>query len=187
MRFLLYRTILYLASIMILALATMGAANTAFASLSESGPASVSATAVTLNGTDQTTTYAMGLTVANTPGGGNGNGWNLTITSTTFTCTACSPNHSLSTTASSIQAAPTVSCNSGCSSNPNNNISYPLTVPAGTTAPTPVKFFNAAVGTGTNTGSGSFAITPTVTIAIPANTFAGSYTSTVTIAITSGP
>ena len=68
-----------------------------------------------------------------------------------------------------------------------DSISYPLSVPAGNTPPPPVKFFNAAVNTGQNTGSGSFLITPTITVAIPANTFVGSYTSTVTITIASGP
>jgi hypothetical protein len=46
-----------------------------------------------------------------------------------------------------------------------------------------VKLFNAAA----NTGMGSFTVTPTVQVAIPANTFAGTYTSTVTVAVVSGP
>jgi hypothetical protein len=46
-----------------------------------------------------------------------------------------------------------------------------------------VRLFNAAV----NTGMGSFTITPTMIVSIPANTFAGSYTSTVSIAAVSGP
>jgi hypothetical protein len=147
--------------------------------LSESGPATVSAGGVTLNGTDQTTTYALGLTV--TDARGNGGGWNLTITSTTFT----TGTHSLPTTASSIGAAPTVSCVSGstCTNPTSSGITYPLLVPAAATAPTPVKLFNAAA----NTGMGSFTITPTVTISIPANTFAGTYSSTVSVAIVSGP
>ena len=40
--------------------------------LSESGPGSVSATAVTLNGTDQTTSYSLGLTVTDARGSGAG-------------------------------------------------------------------------------------------------------------------
>ena len=183
MRSLKHHANLYLWAVLFLAIAMVGTTTNAFASLSESAPTSVSATGVTLNGVNQTTTYALGLTVANTPSGGNGAGWKLTITSTTFTAGA----HTLSTTASTIQTAPTVACNSGCSTNPSNNVSYPLTVPAATPAPTPVKFFNAAVNTGQNTGSGSFLITPTITVAIPANTFVGSYTSTVTITIASGP
>jgi hypothetical protein len=34
---------------------------------------------------------------------------------------------------------------------------------------------------------GSFTVTPTVSVAIPANTYAGTYTSTVTVAVLSGP
>src|SRR5436309_14738983 len=47
--------------------------------LSEAGPVNVSAGAVTLDGTDQTTSYAPGLTV--TDARGNRGGWDLTITS----------------------------------------------------------------------------------------------------------
>jgi hypothetical protein len=46
-----------------------------------------------------------------------------------------------------------------------------------------VKFFDAAA----NTGMGSFSITPIITVSIPANTFTGSYTSTVSVAVVSGP
>ena len=186
----------YLGFVVVLALTIGGSAIAAFAdsgtgatvaitggSLSETGPSSVSATPVTLTGDDQTTTYALGLTV-NDPRG-NAAGWNLTITSTTFTGTASSSNQ-LSTTASSINTAPTFACISGgghCTS-PNNSIGYPVGVPAGSpTAPTAVKFFNAASGS----GLGKFTITPIVTISIPANTIADTYTSTVSVAIVSGP
>ncbi len=148
--------------------------------LSESGPTSVSATPVTLNGDDQTTTYALGLTV--TDARGNNAGWNLTITSTQFNDGS---GDTLPTTASAIQSTPSVVCSSvgnHCTS-PNNSITYPVTVPADTTAPTPVKFFNAT----TNSGLGKFTITPTITVSIPANTVAGTYTSTVSVAIVSGP
>jgi hypothetical protein len=46
-----------------------------------------------------------------------------------------------------------------------------------------VKLFNATA----NTGMGGFTVTPTVQVSIPANTFAGTYTSTVTVAVVSGP
>ena len=66
---------------------------------------------------------------------------------------------------------------------PTNAITYALAVPAGAGPPTAVKLFNAAAAT----GMGGFAITPTMQVAVPANTLAGSYTSTVTLAIVSGP
>jgi hypothetical protein len=34
---------------------------------------------------------------------------------------------------------------------------------------------------------GKFTVTPTVQVAIPANTYAGTYQSTVTVAVVSGP
>ncbi len=184
----------YLVFFLILTMAIGGSAIAAFAdsgtgasvaitggSLSEQGPSTVSANPVTLTGDDQTTSYDLGLTV-NDPRG-NGLGWNLTITSTTFTGT--NVNNKLSNTASNINGAPTVSCISGgghCTP-PNNGVTYSVGVPAGASAPTPVEFFNAAAAS----GLGKFTITPAVTISIPANTTADTYTSTVSVAIVSGP
>ena len=58
------------------------------------------------------------------------------------------------------------------------SLSLPLTI-NGTAA----KFFNAAL----NTGLGKVDVTPTIDVAIPGNTYAGTYTSTVTLAATTGP
>jgi hypothetical protein len=90
--------------------------------------------------------------------------------------------HTLATTASSATGVSSA-CATGTCTNPTNGIGYPLAVPAGAGPPTAVKLFNAAA----NTGMGSFTVTPTVQVAIPANTFAGTYTSTVTVALVSGP
>src|SRR5207302_1705152 len=133
----------YLVFFLILTMAIGGSAIAAFAdsstgatvavntgTLTESGPGSgVSATPVTLTGSDQTTSYSLGLTVIDARG--SGAGWNLTITSTTFTAGG----HSLSTSASSITGV-SASCvaNTTCT-NPTNGVSYPVSVPAGTTAP----------------------------------------------------
>lgn len=187
----------YLGFFLILAMAVGGSALAAFAdsgtsatvsvsggSLTESGPTNVSATPVTLNGDDQTTSYALGLTV--TDATGTGSGWNLTITSTTLTGTnSNNDSNVLSDTASSIGTVPAVACISAgnhCSS-PSNSLTYPLGVPAAATAPTPVKFFNA----GSGSGQGIFTITPTITVAIPATTIADTYKSTVSVAVVSGP
>lgn len=187
----------YLVFFLILTMAIGGSAIAAFAdsgtgasvavkagTLTETGPSSVSASDVTLNGNDQTTTYALGLTV--TDARGNSGGWNLTITSTTFTGTGGTP-PVLPTTASSILAGPTVACISGgghCTSPiPDGTVTYPVGVPAAAIAPAAVKFFNAGGGS----GLGKFTVTPTVTISIPANTTADTYTSTVSVAVVSGP
>lgn len=132
-----------------------------------------------LDSGDSTQTYTIPLTVQDTRG--TGAGWNLTVTSTTFTTGGGSPNL-LSTTASSLTGV-TSSCSTGTCTNPVNAQSYPVTVPAAATAPTAVKFFN----TSANNGMGRFTVTPTVAVTIPQNTFAGTYTSTVTLSIVSGP
>ena len=62
-------------------------------------------------------------------------------------------------------------------------MTYPVAVPAASTPPTAVEFFNAAA----NTGMGKFTTTPTVGVFVPQSSFAGTYTSTLTLAIVSGP
>lgn len=133
-------------------------------------------TAVTLNGTDQTTTDDINIDVNDSTG--SGDGWKLQITSTTF----ASVSNTLSNNATTIQNA-TSACDAGTCTDPTNGIGYPLTVPADTTPPTAVSFFNAAAGT----GMGDFTVTPSLQLSIPANTYAGTYTSTMTISIASGP
>jgi hypothetical protein len=113
---------------------------------------------------------------------GSGTGWNVTITSTTFSTGGGTPK-TLSTSASTTTGVTSLCSGGTTCTNPTNAIGYPLAIPAGATAPTAVKLFNAAA----NTGMGSFTITPTNQVSIPANTFAGTYTSTVTVAVVSGP
>jgi hypothetical protein len=138
------------------------------------------AQSLTLNGTNQTMSVTT-WTITATDSTGTGNGWNLTITATQFTTGGTTP-HTLPTTASTITGVTAV-CAAGTCTNPTNSITYPFTIPAGPTPPTAVKFFNAAV----NTGMGQFTITPTVSIAVPANAYAGTFSSTLTLAIVSGP
>ncbi len=144
-------------------------------SLSESTSASPTFS-VTLNGSNQTTTYTLPISVVDSRG--TGLGWNLTITSTRFTNGA----QSLSTNASQVTSVSS-SCAVAPCVNPINSVGYPVTVPAGTAPPAAVKFYNAAL----LTGLGSFTITPTIRVSVPANTFKGTYTSTITLAIASGP
>jgi hypothetical protein len=147
---------------------------------------SLSTTAVptfsaSLPGGDQTPTYTLPLTVQDTRTG-SAAGWNVTITSTHFT-TGGATARTLATTASRATAV-SGTCAGGASCvTPNNSVTYPLAVPAGTTAPSAVKLDNAAAGTGT----GIFTLTPTIGVSVPANSFAGTYTSTVTVALVSGP
>jgi WxL domain surface cell wall-binding len=133
---------------------------------------------VTLDGSDQSVNYTLPLSI--TDARGSGAGWNATITSTTFNDGS---GHTLATSASDVSGV-TSSCVAGGSCTaPTNSIAYPLTVPAGATAPAAVKLFNAAA----NTGMGRFTVTPTIGVAVPGNAYAGTYTSTVTVAAVSGP
>jgi WxL domain surface cell wall-binding len=171
-------------AVMALALAAVAVASTVTAtatvtgagalSLSHGSTASVSDT---LDGSDQSVSYTLPLTMNDLRG--TGAGWNLTMTSTTFS----NGTQTLATNASTVASATSACTAGGTCTNPTNSISYPLTIPAAATAPAAVKVFNAAA----NTGMGRFTITPTINVAIPGNSYAGSYTSTVTIAAVSGP
>jgi hypothetical protein len=145
-------------------------------SLSTSATPSFSAN---LDSGDSTPTYTVPLTIQDTRG--TGAGWNATITSTQFTTGGGSPS-TLATNASSLTGVTSV-CASGTCTNPTNAIAYPVAVPAGSTPPTAVKFFNAAA----NTGMGKFTNTPTIGVFVPQSSIAGTYTSTLTISIVSGP
>ncbi len=110
---------------------------------------------------------------------GSGAGWNLQITSTQFSAGA---GKTLPTNATSITLV-TATCDAGVCTTPVSTVVPPVTVPAGTTAPDAVKFFNASA----LTGMGDFTVTPTFSLSVPTNTLAGSYTSTMTITIGNAP
>lgn len=129
---------------------------------------------------NQTPTYTLALAVGDTSTGASP-GWNLTITSTQFTTGGAAP-RTLATTASTVTAVSSV-CAGGTCVNPTNSTTYPKTVPAAASPPTAIKFYNPAA----NTGQGSFTTTPTIKVSVPQNRYAGTYTSTLTLAIVSGP
>jgi hypothetical protein len=175
---------LLIALVTTLATAAAAVASTITATATVTGAGSVSlaagttaSIADTLDGTDQTVSYQDPLTVVDARG--TGGGWNLTVTSTTFN----TGTHALATTASSLTTV-TSTCNSGSTcTNPTNSVALPVTVPAAATAPAAVKFFNSTAGT----GMGSFTVTPTIAVSVPGNAYAGSYASTVTVAVAAGP
>jgi hypothetical protein len=134
--------------------------------------------ASTLDGTDQSASYSLALGLNDVRG--SGAGWNLTVTSTSFSDGA---GHTLAANSSSLTGATSACLAGGSCTAPTNAVSYPLTVPAAATAPAAVKLFDSAA----NTGMGRFTVTPSVSVAVPGNAYAGAYTSTVTIAAVSGP
>ena len=132
------------------------------------------------NSGDQTKTFTAALSVNDSRTGGSaGLGWNLTITSTQFT----NGTKTLPSGASTVTAVASACANGGLCTNPTNSVTYPVAVPAGAGPPTAVKFYNAAAAT----GKGLFTVTPTVSVLVPQNSFAGTYTSTLTISVVSGP
>jgi hypothetical protein len=133
-----------------------------------------------LNSGDQAKTFTVPLTVSDTRTGATaGLGWNTTITSSQFS----NGTRTLPATATTITATSSACANGGLCTNPTSTITYPLTVPAGVGPPTAVKFFAAAAAT----GKGVFTLTPTFSVAVPQNAYTGTYTSTLTIALVSGP
>lgn len=132
-----------------------------------------------LNAGDQTPTFTLPLSIAASVAPPPG--WRATITSTQFSAGT----HNLGGGASTIASAPAAVCDDAYANcvAPTNAVSYPVTVPAGSGPPAAVTFFNAAAGT----GAGRFTLTPTESVAVPQNSYAGTYSSTLTVAIVSGP
>lgn len=161
------------------ALAASADATLTGGSLSFPAPANLTFPAVTLDGTNKTTSQTQPFSVNDARG--TGVGWNVTATSTTFT----SGGNSLPTGATTIASAPSASCSGGatCVTATPTGITYPYTLPAAAVAPTATKLFNANV----NTGLGSQTFTPNWTLSVPASALAGTYTSTWTFSIISGP
>jgi hypothetical protein len=135
--------------------------------------------AITLNGDDQTATYQAQLQVVDARGLAAGGGWNLTLTSTQF---SDGSGHTLPTTASTLTSV-TTGCHtatSTCTLPSNTASNSGVAVPV---SPTSAKILNAATGT----GLGRIDVNANVSVAIPANTIAASYSSTLTVAIAAGP
>ncbi|MHB1783346.1 MAG: WxL domain-containing protein [Acidimicrobiales bacterium] len=149
-----------------------------------STPSNVTFPAVVLDGTDQTTSATEPLDIGDNTG--SLAGWNITATSTLFSATVGSSTYTLPSSALSIQSAPTVAADTGSTATlavETSAIAYPVAIPAGATAPTAVKIFNANTGT----GMGDQTVTPNFTLAIPSSATAGAYSSTLTFSLVSAP
>jgi hypothetical protein len=143
-----------------------------------SPPGNLAFPAITLDGQDQTTTAGVAIGISD--GTGSGAGWQLDATSTTFT----DGSDSLPASAVSVASAPTVGCDQGATCVlAQDAVSYPYVLPAGTAAPTATALFSAATGT----GMGDQTVTPSFSLAVPANAAAGAYSATWTFSLVSGP
>jgi hypothetical protein len=144
--------------------------------VSISSPATASFS-ISLNGADQTPTYALAFTVTNTAATKN-DGWRVSASATQFT----NGTKTFPATASSVVG---VAATGACSGTPctavlpSGTVAYPVTLPNSGGIP----IYSAAL----NSGSGTNSLTATVQVAAPANIYAGTYTSTVTLQIVTGP
>jgi hypothetical protein len=172
-----------LCALLVLAAAFPVVANTAN-TLTFTPPATGSF-AVTLDGTDKVGSYSLAIPVSYTSSSSNlfaTNGWHITATSTTLKGT--STLKTLATTASKITGFPAnPTCTIPTCSLPANTVAYSVAIPAATVAPTPITVYSARA----NTGAGGNTVTMQVSVAVPANTFADTYKSTMTLAIIEGP
>ena len=157
--------------------------------------------AVTLNGLAQdvadVTAADEGYTVDDARG--SGVGWKVTAAATTFTSTtpaATLPDTDTFSTNGSVTSvsdttAPSNACTSASSCTvPTTNVTFPQAITTAATSPTPVTIYNATAGTGLGSIDigGSTATNPVGWwIHVPANATAATYTSTVTLAVATGP
>ncbi len=141
-----------------------------------STPASFAFTSITLNGATQTTTASVPLDIGDATG--SGNGWNVTLSATTFT-NAASETLADGDFQVLSSSPPTVACDtsSTCTVATLGSL-YPYTLSG-----TGTKLLSSAA----NTGMGDQTVTIPWTATIPANAYAGTYTSTWTFTLVSGP
>jgi hypothetical protein len=138
---------------------------------------------ITLDGNNHTVTYQVPATITTILS--SASQWALSITSTQFSTGGTNPS-TLPTSASTISGAPSLSCLAivGSCITPKNTITYPLVVPAASSAPAAVVYYSGSAPSGLVL---TFTITPTINVYLPASTAPGTYTSTVTVVLSSGP
>jgi len=142
------------------------------------------------------------LTITAVDATGSGTGWNLTATVTPFTdstgttkCTAAAPCRmhkpltiNGSATSAKINKTAGEQCDDGSTCNRSTNtVTYPVTLPttcAASGRPCQPAVLASAAKT---SGMGAIDLSTDWWMTIPANTYAGTYTSTITLSIVSGP
>ena len=159
------RRALLLAAVLLLGGTFVAAARAAFGIAV--APPTVTASAVTLSGVDQVSTFTATITVS----GAVNTGWNITA----WAPLPASGANTLG--ALIIPSQPTLgACSGGACSLPTPiGIAWPAAV--GTTAGAPTKIYNADV----STGKGTNTVTVTFDIPVRAGALPGSYTTTLTI------
>jgi hypothetical protein len=161
-------------SLLLFSLGALGLAAGGFGALSIATPATASFS-VALNGVDQTPVYQLPITVTSN---GQQNGWHILASATQFV----NGTFTFPATASAVlSVTPPAACSGGSCSLPTSSgsVVYPITLPnTGGAA-----IYSATTGTGAQTN----VMTANVQVSTPANVYAGTYTSTVTVTIAAGP
>lgn len=184
--------IFYVGFMLILTLTIGGAAVGAFAdsggatanvtggTLTATGSYTNAVATASLNGSNQTASYALPVTV--TDATGSGLGWNLTISGSSLSCQSgtCLGKSNAPTLAQQFASASGICANQGTCTNIVS--SNPVTTAFNITNQ-PTKFFEADA----SSGMGIFTVTTTVNIVIPGNAYAGGYAGTITVTSISGP
>ena len=148
------------------------------------------------NGTDQSSVDEVPAdqTLTVNDSSGTGSGWNVTVSATTFS----SGSHTLpdtgrlefnGSTSSLTGAAPSAACVGSCVL-PLDTTTYPVAIDTAASSPDPFTIYDASAGTGTGVVAlgGASATHPIGWwIQVPASAYAGSYTSTLTLTLVSGP
>ena len=163
-------------SLLVLSLGALGFAAGGSGALSITTPATAGFS-VALDGSDQTPVYQLAVTVTANGSGGQ-NGWHVLVSATQFV----NGSYTFPPTASEIlSVTPPASCSGGSCTlpSPSGSVVYPVTLP--NTGGAAIYSSAAGAGQGTNV------ITANVQVATPANVYAGTYTSTVTVQIVAGP
>jgi hypothetical protein len=132
-------------------------------------PATVTSSAITLNGIDQKTSFSAAITVT---AGSSVTGWNLTAWAPLPTSGANTLGALVVTTQPTLGAC---SPSGSCSLPVPAGITWPVTL--GTTAGAAAKIYNAGVGSGNKDNI----VNVTFDVNVPASALPGSYTTTLTI------
>lgn len=142
--------------------------------------ADVTLSGVAMDGTNKTSTSASGVnTWTAQDATGSGSGWNLTVVATDFS----DGTHTIDIAAVGSKFKmqlldANITLVSG-NTKPTSNVNTLTDIPK----VTPLKFMAAGV----DTGMGIYTVNPNFELEIPANTYTGSYSSTITITAVTGP
>ncbi len=137
-------------------------------------PANVTFSSITLNGFNQTSTATQSLDIGDNTG--SGSGWNVTLSNTPFT----SGSNQLASSDFTVPALPTPACDTGSTCTTANLGTWSTYALPGATA---TKLLSAAA----SSGLGNQTVSLGWQASIPSSAFAGSYASTWTVTLVSGP